>query len=113
MQVEPGGEFISEPIIPEPGTADIQAMAKGLAGLPTAFTWRERRYIIRDVLEQWKMSEPENHRPGGERYYRKHYFRVRVDTDETMTLYAVRHMKRGENPKRRWWLFSIDKTSDV
>ncbi|MFQ5430308.1 MAG: DUF6504 family protein [Phycisphaerae bacterium] len=103
-------EFVSETVSPDRGTADASAMSRGLAGLPTGFTWRGRHYAIREVLQQWKQSEPEGHRPGAERYYRKHYFRVRVDSGETMTLYVVRHMKRGENPTRRWWLYSIDRT---
>lgn len=46
MRSEPGREFISEPITPESGSADSRAMAKGLAGLPTAFGWRTRRDIF-------------------------------------------------------------------
>lgn len=100
-------EFISEPITPDYGTADVQAMARGLAGLPTGFRWRGRHYTIREVLKEWKRSEAEGHRPGGERYFRKHYYRVRVDSGETMTLYLVRHVKAGESPKRRWRLYSV------
>lgn len=101
-------EFVSESICPDFGTASAGAMARGLAGLPAGFTWRGRHYRIRTLLSEWKHSEPCHHRSRGERYYRKHYFRVRVDTGETMTLYAVRHMKAGENPRRRWWLYRVD-----
>ena len=83
-------------------------MARGQPGLPTGFTWRGRHYAIREVLQTWKQTEAEGHRPGGERYYRKHCFRIRTDSGETMTIYAVRHAKPGENPRRRWWLYTID-----
>ena len=106
------GEFISESIRPDRGTADTLAMARGLAGLPTGFTWRDRHYRIESVLKEWKCSEAEGHRPGGERYYRKHYYQVRVDGGQTMTLYVVRHTKAGESPKHRWWLFTIDGPGD-
>lgn len=101
-------EFISEPIIPERGTADVSAMSTGLCGLPASFTWRERQYVIRRVLESWKRSEAEGHRPGGERYYRRHYYRVIVDTGEIMTIYAVRKLKPGESRKNRWQLYTVE-----
>ncbi|MCB9852314.1 MAG: cytoplasmic protein [Phycisphaerales bacterium] len=102
-------EFVSEPVKPDFGTADAASMARGIPGLPTGFTWRDRHYAIRAVLSSWKRSESENHRPSGEKYYRKHYYKVSVDTGEVMTLYAVRHVKVGENPNQRWWLQSIER----
>lgn len=101
-------EFISESITPDAGTHDTAAMARGQAGLPTGFTWRGTHYAIVETISEWKASEAEDH-AGGERYYRKHFWRVRVDSGETMTLYAVRHTKPGENAKRRWWLYTIDR----
>ena len=100
-------EFISELITPDAGTFDTAAMARGQPGLPTGFAWRGRHYGIVTVLEEWKASERRFHR-GGEAYYRKHYWKVRVDSGEIMTLYAVRHVKQGESAKRRWRLFSIE-----
>lgn len=102
-------EFVSEPVKPDAGSADAAAMATGVPGLPTGFVWREQHYEIRELLASWKHSEPYNHRAGGDRYYRKHYFKVRVLTGEVMTLYALRHMKAGENAKKRWWLQSIER----
>lgn len=97
---------MSESIKPDAGTFDASAMAGGQPGLPTGFTWRDHHYRIAEVLEDWKVSEREFHRRG-EAYYRKHFWRVRVDSGETMTLYAVRHVKLGENPRKRWWLHTI------
>lgn len=101
-------DFVSERIAPDAGTFDAAAMAKGQPGLPSGFTWRDRHYEVRALLEDWKQSEAYDHTRGGDRYYRKHFYRVRVDTGEIMTLYAVRHVKRGESPRNRWWLYTIE-----
>lgn len=101
------GEFVSEPIVPDAGSFDTSPMAAGRPGLPRGFTWRDSHYAIRDVVSEWKASEAEDH-ARGERYYRKHFWRVRVESGQTMTIYAVRHTKSGEDPKRRWWLYTID-----
>jgi hypothetical protein len=105
-------EFVSESIVPDAGTFDAGAMAKGQPGLPTGFTWRDQHYQIREALEEWKESEAEFHR-SGEKYYRKHFWKIRVDTGQFMTLYAVRHVKRGQSAKRRWWLLSVDARPDA
>lgn len=103
----PDEEFISEPIKTDPGTADASAMALGLSGLPTGFRWRDQHYAIVELLGEWKRSEAEGGRADGERYYRKHYYRIRVNTGEIMTLYFVRRVKLGESARQRWWLYSI------
>jgi phosphoribosylglycinamide formyltransferase-1 len=101
-----GDAFVSEPIVPDAGTFDTAAMARGLPGLPVGFTWRDRRYRIQAVLEAWKASEREHHR-SGDRYVRKHFWRLRLDDGSIATVYAVRQTKPGEAPKRRWWLWSL------
>jgi len=103
-------ELVSEVIQPDHGSFDTAAMARGQPGLPTGFTWRNRHYAIRELLESWKQSEPCDHH-SGERYYRKHFFRVLTDTGEVMTLYALRHVKRGQDPKSRWWLYAVEAPS--
>lgn len=100
-------EFISEPIEPDTGTFDAAAMASGQPGLPSGFTWRDRHYAVVEILSEWKASEAEFH-TRGEKYYRKHFWRIRVDSGERMTIYAVRKVKAGEDPKRRWWLYTIE-----
>lgn len=103
----PHNEFISEPITPDARTFDAAAMATGVPGLPTGFTWRDRHFQIDAIISSWKESESCTH-GSGERYLRKHFWKVRVMTGETMTLYALRKVKRGENPKQRWWLYTIE-----
>lgn len=100
-------EFISEPVKPDKGTFDTAAMARGEPGIPDGFVWREKHYQITDLIDCWKESESENHTVSGEKYYRKRFFVVRVNTNEIMTLYALRHTKTGQSAKQRWWLYTI------
>ena len=88
------------------------AMARGEPGLPAGFSWGGRHYSIVDVVSEWKESEAWDH-GGGERYYRKRWFRVRVETGEVMTLYAVRHVKRGQSGRKRWWLYSVERSGEA
>jgi len=101
-------EFISEPITPDVGTFDAASLARGEPGVPTGFTWRGAHYEIVELLDAWKESEAEDH-AGGERYYRKRFFKVRVGTNEAMTLYCLRHTKPGQAAKKRWWLYTIER----
>jgi hypothetical protein len=101
-------DLVSELLKPDRASFDAAAMARGIPGLPTGFTWRERHYAVAELLESWKQSEPCDHH-SGERYYRKHFYRFRVDTGKVWTVYALRHVKRGENPRNRWWLYTIER----
>ena len=103
----PKAELVSESIVPEPGSFDAADMGKALPGLPRAFTWRDRLYHVGILLEKWKVSGPEVGRFGGERYLRRHYFRVRTTDGSTMVLYCERHLKGRSNPKARWWLYTV------
>ena len=44
--------FISEPIGPVDGSFDTSGMARGEPGLPQKFRWREKEFIVSEVLEQ-------------------------------------------------------------
>ena len=101
-------EFVSESITPDEGTFDRRPMGRAEPGLPAGFIWRDKHFVIVDCLSRWKQSQAENHTRFGERYLRKHFYRVRTDTDEVMILYCQRHTKTGQNPKRRWWLYGIE-----
>lgn len=104
----PSAELISEAVTPDAGTFDAAAMARGEPGLPSGFTWRGQRFAIVELLETWKQSEAWDHTAGGQRYYRKRFYRVRIDSGQIMTIYALRQTKPGENPRKRWWLYSIE-----
>lgn len=99
-------EFLSEPITPHAGTFDTADMAAGLPGLPRGFTWRGASYDVAEQLESWKQSAPEVGRLSGERYLRRHYFRLRMADDSIWTVYLVRQTPRSGSPKQRWFLYS-------
>jgi hypothetical protein len=100
----PEERFVSEPIVPEPGSFSTEGMARGLASMPGAFTWRGRRYRVVEQLEEHKVSGPEGGRADGERYLRRQVFRVRLDSGEVATIYVLRDSRVG---KRRWFLYSL------
>ncbi len=103
-------EFISEPIEPEPGSFSTELMARGLAALPGAFTWRGRRYEVVECLDHFKESTPEGGKAGAERYLRRQVFIVRLDTGQQAKLYVQRQAPRGASrrvSKQRWFLYSI------
>ena len=93
--------FVSEAVVPEAGSFDAAAMARGEPGMPRAFTWRGVRYEVAQVLSTWKSSTPDR----GEMYLRRHWFEVRTATGERMTLYCERQTKNRAKPKARWWLY--------
>jgi hypothetical protein len=109
--------FISEPIAPERGTFAPGSLSTGLASIPTAFVWRNRRYEIHECLNHAKLSSPEGGRAGAEVYLRRQEFLVRLHTGQIARLYVERH-SRGRGPRvkpdgtpasipQRWFIFSI------
>lgn len=94
--------FISEAITPDAGTFDLSAMARGEPGLPTGFTWQNRHYAIVDVMLSWKSNGRHGEAAG---YLRRHWFKVRTDTNEVMTLYCLRQAK---DKRKRWWIYSLE-----
>lgn len=104
-------QFISEPIVPERGTFSTELMAQGLASLPAAFTWRNRRYQILECLAHVKQSTPEGGVPGNERYLRRQEFHVRLDSGQAAIIYVQRQPSRGSSPRaarQRWFLYMIE-----
>lgn len=96
-------EFVSEPIEPEPGVFDAAAMARGEPGLPAAFRWRGRRFVLAHVLARWKTSTPDR----GELYLRRHWFEIACGDGTRMKLYCERQARNRTKPARRWWLYAI------
>jgi hypothetical protein len=101
-----GEEFISEPIRPKRGTGNAAAMSRGEPGLPSAFTWRGREYRIAGVVKAWKSSSREGGSPRGELYLRRHWWTVRCESGEELTVYCERQA-RGGRANRRWFLFTM------
>jgi hypothetical protein len=98
-------EFISDPLRPL-GKFDTGAMATGVPGLPQGFEWRGESFQIEAQLDAWKQSAPT---PGGQVYLRRHCYRLRMSDGSVWTVYFTRQTPRCGSPKRRWFLYSIDR----
>jgi Domain of unknown function (DUF6504) len=99
-------EFISEPIKPVQGTFDTGGMTRGEPGLPGRFIWRDKEYIVAELLEKWKQTGPcKSGSP--EMYLRKHWFRVRCTDGTEMTIYFERQPRAKVQRKTRWWLYTV------
>jgi hypothetical protein len=99
--------FIGEGITPEDMSFSVSPMATGKPGLPRTFSWKGKRFSVLEVLEEWK--ECGNCRHGsGERYVRKHWFRVRTTEDLEMRIYFERQGRSSGGS--RWRLYSIRNT---
>lgn len=96
--------FVGEPILPEDMSFSVSAMAIGKPGLPRTFSWKGGRYSVLEVLEEWKESGDCLH-GSGERYLRKHWFRVRTTGNLEMRIYFERQGRSSGGS--RWRLYSI------
>ena len=97
--------FISEPITPD-ASFDPLAMARGEPGLPEKFRWRGREWIVAEVLETSKEYGDCKH-GSGERYVRRHCFRIRTTEGHVMRVYFQRTFGRAR-AAARWWLQSVE-----
>jgi len=98
--------FISEPIRPDAGTFDAAAMGTGAPGVPGRFFWRKRELVIVQVLESWKEYGDCKH-GSGERYVRRHNFRIRTADGLTARIYFQRSFGRSR-ASARWWLYGLE-----
>lgn len=98
-------KFASEPLIAEPGSMMASAMGRGEPGLPQRFTWRGQVFEVREILAQWKSTGDCSH-GSGEKYVRRHWYRVHTEPDAVLTLYCDRQARDRGKPKRRWFVFS-------
>lgn len=96
--------FIGEPICAEDMSFSVSPMAMGKPGLPRTFSWKGRRFAVLEVLEEWKESGNCRH-GSGERYVRKHWFRVRTTERLEMRIYFERQGRSSGGS--RWRLYSI------
>lgn len=102
-------EFVSETITPHKGVFDTAAMAAGEPGLPRGFTWRDESFDVVERLESWKQSGPEKGRSHGERYLRRHYYRLRMSDGAIWTVYFTRQPQQSGSARQRWFLYSIER----
>ncbi len=98
-------EFVAEPLEPVGGAFDTAAMGTGLPGLPNAFRWRDQEFQIAAELGSWKHSASYNGTVGGQRYLRRHYWRLRMSDGSAWTVYFIRHTPRSGSSRRRWFIY--------
>ena len=99
-------ELISERLIPVMEEVDARRVVIGAPLLPTRFIWRGSEYAVSEVLEEWRETGACHH-GSGERYVRKHWFRLRMAGGEVMKIYFERQARSAQEMKRRWWLYSV------
>jgi len=97
--------FISEAITPVDASFVTSSMCTGEPGLPVRFRWRDTLYEVAKVLEKWKSTGDCRH-GSGEKYVRKHWFRVEVTDGTQMEIYFEQQPRSRKN-KQRWWLATI------
>ena len=100
-------EFVSEEIVPVPGTGRAPAMARGEPGLPERFTWRGATYRVAGVIGQWKTSGPCTS-GSDERYLRRHWYRIVTAPAATMVVYCERQARSRRRAKSRWFLYTTE-----
>jgi hypothetical protein len=100
--------FVSEPIVPVEASFDTDGMAMGEPGLPRKFLWRKKQFVVTEILERWK-DHGDCRNGSGERYVRRHGYRVRASDGTVFRLYFRRSVGRGKlTAKARWWVHSIE-----
>ncbi len=99
-------KLISEEIAPIAGAFDTAAMGRGEPGLPERFAWRGEEHAVAELIESWKQLGPCSS-GGGDRYLRRHWFRVRSEGGLEMKLYFERTGRPGRGRRQRWYLYSI------
>jgi hypothetical protein len=104
--------FISEPITPVCASFDTGGMSQGEPGLPHQFRCRKQEFTVQEVLEKWKEHGDCAH-GSGERYLRKHGFRVRTTDGTVFRLCFQRSFGRGKQTRSRWWVQSIEDCVEV
>jgi hypothetical protein len=101
--------FVSEPITPLEGSFDPAMMARGKPGLPHKFRWRKEEWEVVELLGSWKEHGDCAH-GSGERYVRKHGYRVRTTDGTIFQIYFQRSFGRGKfRMNSRWWIYSMER----
>jgi len=100
------GQFIGEPIVPDPEALAAIQTRPGEPALPTRFTWRGQQHVVVAVLRTW--ADTRRDRDGSSARYRgRHWFRVRTSAGLIMNIYFERHPRSRAQARQRWWLHSI------
>ena len=101
-------EFVSEAIHLLAGAGIAAGMARGEPGFPTKFIWRDKEYVLDEILKSWKQSGP--CKSGSkEKYLRKHWFTIRTTGGLEMDIYFERQPRSKSQTKTRWWLYTVSR----
>ena len=101
--------FIGEAIVPEGMSFAVSSMTAGGPGLPRTFSWRDKKFTISEILDQWKEAG-DCHHGSGERYVRKHWFRIRTRDGLEMNIYFER--QRRSSGGSRWRLYTMQSSDE-
>lgn len=105
--------FVSQPLIPDISSVDTTPMTAGEPGFPARFRLGSTIYEVVEILGKWREHGDCRH-GSGERYLRRHGYRVRTREGEVLKILFHRSFDR---PKRRgtarWWLQSIEEASST
>lgn len=100
--------FVSEPLRPLGESFDTALMAQGEPGQPHRFSWRGQDWHVAVILEKWKDHGDCRH-GSGERYVRKHVYRVQTVEGPVLRIYFQRTFGKSRSGSRsRWWVYSIE-----
>ncbi len=100
--------FVSEPIVPLGGEFATARMAAGEPGVPRFFRWRKQEWEVAQILEGGREFGDCAH-GSGERYVRRHVYRVRLTGGEVFVLAFQRSFGRGRfTRKNRWRVVRIE-----
>lgn len=100
-----GEQLVSATLRPI-GAFDSQAMAAGVPGLPEGFVWKQQRHHIRLVQSSWKEYDHDRTHGSSERYLRKHWWTLLMDSGEQWKVYLTRQPGSRRGFRQRWWLYS-------
>ena len=97
--------FIGKVIKPPAGAFLTGPMVTGEPSPPTEFNWQGRTYHLKTIVRRWKEHAPCRN-GSGERYLRRHWYRVETREGPVMTLYFDRQPRPGRKPTERWCLYT-------
>lgn len=98
-------QFIGEAIQPDVASIDASRLLAGQPAFPQRFLWNRRTYQVVRVVRTWRDTGPCTH-GSNERYVRKHWFEVHVDSGQVMKIYFERQPRSGKKSVR-WWLYAV------
>ena len=100
--------FVSETIEPLGNEFDASRMAMGEPGVPRFFRWRKEAWEVVQVLDGGREFGDCTH-GSGERYVRRHVYRVRVAHGPVFRLAFQRSFGKGKfTRKGRWRIVQIE-----